>query len=179
MKRVCGQFRDRLTAVAFGGVDEDAEKHAGTCLDCGLYLSELKAITGAASFMTLEPPADLVVAAKAIVAGARAPKPCRRISSTLELAGVRAEGASAFQDLIEVGSERLRVEYRRGESGWDVLFRLPIQDWQVFAADSLLQPGSDGYVIFSSPDLPGTAFVILTPDGAHSVGPPGAGSSDG
>lgn len=178
MKRACGQFRERLIAVAFGGADEEAEAHARSCPDCARHLAELQAVQRAASALTLDAPADLIVAAKAIAAGARAPSPCKRISSTLAAAGVRAGDAAAFQELIEAGGERLRVEYRREESGWSVMLRLPTEGWEVFAVDSVCEPDADGYVTFTSPDLPGTAFVILSPDGAHSVGPPGGGSSD-
>jgi hypothetical protein len=82
------------------------------------------------------------------------------LRTTLGLAGARAE-ADDFQVVVSVADQANRIMFVREDDGWEVIGKVPSNDWQVERNGIILETDESGRFSFKSANLNETAFEMV------------------
>lgn len=164
MRKNCDGFRDGLMQIAFGGSDADAMRHVETCADCQVRLAEYRKMAGAFSQSSYDAPKNLLDRAIGLMPDRR-PR-FRLVASTLAWNGARAVSED-FQLLVEAADVQIRLFFVRQPGSWQVMGRLPSEDWTVTGNVNLSEDRTR--FSFVAPELESTAFSLSHAGGTYLV----------
>ncbi len=173
MKRDCTPFWQGIVELAEGRDNPGAKAHVESCGECQALLQQVKRMLEAAAIPTLKAPVDLVTAAKAFMPG---PQPLRVLRTSLQLAGARWMNQD-FQVVYEAREFELRVSYTKTEGGWEVVGKVPSDEWSVNKKRRSIPIQADGRFFFTVKSLEQSGFVLMTSNEAFTV-PSGSEAMD-
>jgi hypothetical protein len=172
MKKNCKEIYDELVALALGEKGGQARDHLAECQSCRKLLAELTDVVEALKARFADAPAALIEHVKAIRIGERKTTLARLVSTSLSLAGARAEEADSFQAVYEYADGQARLMYVRQNRGWEVLGQAAnLVSWQTGGKEQTAR--ADGRFSFKASNLDKTGVRLRLADKDVEIPPVG------